>query len=91
MPNTWRQIREMLHEQEDSIDLLVGKDDEFRELCSDFDDCVDALRRWSHSREPGAGAKADEYRALLEDLMAEVRRYLDLSPGHQTKSRGADG
>ena len=76
MSYRWRQIREMLSEHEDSIDLLAGKDDDFRELCTDFDDCIDALHRWSESREPGAAQRADEYRAILTELFTEIRQVL---------------
>lgn len=80
MSNSWQHIRELLHEHEDSIDLLTTKDGGFRELCVDFDDCVDALRRWCGSREPGAGARADEYRSILASLLEEIRQNLENRP-----------
>jgi hypothetical protein len=72
----WQHIPVTLRLQEDSIDLLAAKDDEFRELCRDFDDCVAALRRWKASGEPEAGARAGEYRDLLAALQTEIERFL---------------
>jgi len=76
--NFWQHIPAPLREHEDSIDLLAAKDNEFRELCRDFDDCVDALRRWEASGEPEAGARAGEYRELLAALQTEIERFLKM-------------
>jgi uncharacterized protein YdcH (DUF465 family) len=72
----WQHIPVSLRLQEDSIDRLAAKDNEFRELCGDFDDCVDALRRWEASGEPEAKARAGEYRELLAALQTEIERFL---------------
>lgn len=76
MSDFWQHIPVSLRLQEDSIDRLAAKDNEFRELCGDFDDCVDALRRWEASGEPEAKARAGEYRELLAALQTEIERFL---------------
>ena len=76
MSEFWQHIPSTLREHEDSIDLLAAKDDEFRELCRDFDDCVAALRRWEASGEPEAKARSVEYRDLLAALQTEIERFL---------------
>ena len=78
MSDFWRHIPVTLRQHEDSIDLLAAKDDEFRELCRDFDDCVDALRRWEASGNPEAGARMGEYRELLTALQTEIEHFLKM-------------
>ena len=78
MSDFWQHIPETLRKHEDSIDLLAAKDGKFRELCRDFDDCVDALRRWEASGKPEAGARMGEYRELLTALQTEIERFLKM-------------
>ena len=72
-----RHIREQLPGQKDSIDLLVAKDGEFLSLCDDYDACVDALRYWQGSEEPGAKTRVGEYRDLIGALYEEITRTLE--------------
>ena len=78
MSDFWQHIPATLREHEDSIDLLAAKDGKFRELCRDFDDCVDALRRWEASGKPEAGARMGEYRELLAALQTEIELFLKM-------------
>ena len=78
MSDFWQHIPATLRELEDSIDLVAVKDARFRELCRDFDDCVEALERWKASTELEAGVRTEEYRELLAALQTEIERYLNM-------------
>ena len=72
----WQHIPATLREHEDSIELLAAKDNEFRELCEDYEDCVAALRHWEASGEPEAENRVKEYRELLAALQTEIELFL---------------
>lgn len=65
-----------LPDHELAIRRLCALDAAFLALCVDFEDGAVALRRWS---EAGAtySARAEEYRELLDDLVAEILKDLD--------------
>ena len=73
----------MFSDQKVSIDRLAGQDSEFLALCDDFDACVDALRYWTSSEEPGAKTRVGEYRDLIRALYEEITQIL----GKTTKRR----
>jgi hypothetical protein len=83
----WQHIPVSLRLQEDSIDRLAAKDNEFRELCGDFDDCVAALRHWEESGAPEAEARAGDYRELLASLQLEIERFLKLEARERSQER----
>ena len=55
----------------------MAEDREFLALCDDFDACVDALHYWASSEEPGARARAGEYRDLIGALYEEITQILE--------------
>jgi hypothetical protein len=62
------------------IEKLYEENDSFRELCGDYRDAVDALRRLES---PGRGQDMqlqEEYRALCLHLECELLRYLETHP-----------
>jgi hypothetical protein len=65
-------IRKRFPDENDTIDLLMAHDPEFRAICEDYDACVNALRYWAESKEPEAEIRVKEYRSLIEDLEEEV-------------------
>ena len=65
-------IREQFPDRITVINLLISKDDEFASLCEDHDDCVNALRYWTASKEPEADTRVTEYRVLIEELREEI-------------------
>lgn len=86
MDDITRHIRERLPRHKVSIDLLAGKDSGFSTLCDDYDACVDALRYWQGSEEPGANTRVREYRDLIAVLYEEITEVLE-----QCKKRRPDG
>jgi hypothetical protein len=57
------------------------QDDEgFREMCRDYADALDALRRWQASDSPQKAARVEEYRELARALEVEIATALALPP-----------
>lgn len=54
----------------------LGVDVEFRSLCQDYEDCVQALRHWSQTAEAPPG-RVTEYTELLEELEREIQEVLE--------------
>lgn len=60
----------------------ILKNPEFRSLCEDYGDAVEALQHWESGEDPLSQQKVLEYRELVEDLEEEIRDHLgSLSPG----------
>lgn len=71
-------IRERFPDEGDSIAILATMDPEFRAMCEDYDDCIEALRYWDWSQAPEAVSRADEYRNLVQELEKEIIQALSL-------------
>jgi hypothetical protein len=69
-------ILERFPDQRDRIALLMAKDPEFRSICEDYEDCVNALRYWVQSKEPDAETRSIEYRTLILELEEEITQAL---------------
>lgn len=61
------------------IEELAGRDDEFRSLCVDLADAGAELMRWESSDHPLREERTAEYRALVDELAAEIEAALDAS------------
>lgn len=58
---------------EKAIDDLLASSDDFRSLCKDYVDAVEALNRWEDSARPATVKnKIIEYRRLVRNLEAEI-------------------
>jgi hypothetical protein len=51
-------------------------DTDFRSLCQDYEDCAQALARWSQAAEASPD-RVTEYTQLLEELEQEIREILE--------------
>ena len=58
---------------------LFGRDETFRDLCEDYEDCARTLARLE-SAEPASRAIFNEYSVLLLRLERELLRYLEEHP-----------
>lgn len=67
-----RHIRERYPDKKEGIDRLMVEDPKFRNVCEDYDICVNALRYWTNSKEPEAEIRVKEYRTLVRELEEEV-------------------
>ena len=57
------------------IRRLFWRDPDFRTICEDYRDCLDAMARFQSSDPPDL-VKAEEYRQLAEELLAEAAAML---------------
>ena len=48
-------------------------------MCHDYRQCEEALRHWNQSHEKEASARRNEYEQLFQELMDEIRLYLNES------------
>lgn len=51
-------------------------DREFRSLCEDYGDALEALRRWEACSDRHQAARVTEFRCLLSELESEILREL---------------
>jgi crotonobetainyl-CoA:carnitine CoA-transferase CaiB-like acyl-CoA transferase len=65
-------IRERFPDKSDNIALLLVMDPEFRAMCEDYDDCINALQYWDRSEVPEAASRVAEYRNLVRELEEEI-------------------
>ncbi len=56
-------------------ELLRNPD--FRSLCEDYGDSIEAIERWSHSTDPVSSQRVAEYRRLTKDLEREIEDHLE--------------
>ena len=59
----------------DRIRWRYWRDPEFRALCEDYRDCLEAAARFGSS-DPPSPARAEEYRQLAAELLAEAAALL---------------
>lgn len=65
-----------LPEFREQIEQLMQENGDFRDLCHDYWLCLNCLWRWEILLEQDR-ERVKEYRALLEDLEMEVKRFLE--------------
>lgn len=70
-------IQNRFPDKSETISLLIQEDPEFREMCEDYDDCVNALHYWKNSKENDAEHRVKEYRTLIHELETEIMEVLD--------------
>jgi hypothetical protein len=63
-----------------SIQDRFQDDEGFREMCRDYADALDALRRWQASSGPQKAARVEEYRELARALEVEIATTLPPPP-----------
>ena len=65
-------IRKRFPNESEAIARVMAEDSDFRDICEDFRDCMNALQYWSHSDEPEAETRVNQYRALIDELEKEI-------------------
>lgn len=60
-----------------AIKERAARDEEFRDLCTDFGDAEEALRRWEQSTDPKSALRCAEYVELVGDLAREIEVALE--------------
>ncbi len=64
--------------QSHQIQRLFDIDETFREVCENYAECARALGHWSRSSGEDL-RRADDYRAMLEELEREIDSYLGVT------------
>ncbi len=53
-----------------------ARDQKFGEICEDYEEAMEALRRWEGAG-PDGDAEAEDYRRIRDELEAEILAILD--------------
>jgi hypothetical protein len=69
----------------DQVRRLFWRDPEFRTVCEDYRDALEAMRRLEPPHPPDP-ARAEEYRELAAELLAEAAEMLRRSTGSWRRS-----
>ena len=62
------------------IQREILRDPEFRAVCEDYGDAVEALDRWSNSSDSAASTRKSEYFSLVQELELEISDRLETLP-----------
>jgi hypothetical protein len=76
-------LLDRFQDRELEIRRLLGRDEDFRSACRDFDLAVKALKHWEcveHS-----AARMAEYRQIVDEIEAEIAALLDAALAPITK------
>ena len=65
-------ILERFPNKSETIRHLMAENHEFRALCEDYGDYMNARQFWGQSTASEAETRANEYRALVEELEKEI-------------------
>ena len=60
----------------ENIRLLMSNDPDFRTMCEDYGDCINALQYWRRSESPKAQDRVQEYQSLVDELEKEIAEVL---------------
>jgi hypothetical protein len=62
------------------LEREVLKNPDFRSLCEDYGEAVEALERWSRGNDPLSPQRVLEYQRLVRDLEQEIEIHLGKKP-----------
>ena len=54
------------------IRRLIAKNPDFRTICEDYGDCINALQYWRQSSASQAEDRVNEYQTLVDELEKEI-------------------
>jgi hypothetical protein len=73
-------VRERFSRGVTEVERMFRENPEFREVCLDYDECVQALARFAAASSV-ADPRSQDYRQLVEDLAREIRCQLGAEAG----------
>jgi len=79
MAEKTHQVLERLPQHRHTMQKRMLIDREFRSLCDDYDDALEALRRWELSDDRHRQERVQEFRSLLAELEEDILRELAVS------------
>jgi hypothetical protein len=72
-------ILEIFPDCSNKIKKLYKASQEFHSVCEDYRLCAEALQHWNQSNDKHAPARRLEYKMLLQELVDEIRLFLNKS------------
>jgi hypothetical protein len=69
-------VLERLPQHRHAIQKRMLADREFRSLCDDYDDALEALQRWEASDDRHLQERVQEFRTLVAELEQDILREL---------------
>lgn len=79
MAEKTRHVLDRLPEHRNALRGRMMVDPEFRSLCEDYGEAIEALRRWEVSSDRSRAARVAEYQRLVAELESEIRGELGVS------------
>ena len=79
MSDVLRIVLNALPDADDLIPRLYTKDDDFKLLCRDYADALEAIQIWRQSVNTEAPKRVLEYQSLVGELKKDIRQYLEKS------------
>jgi hypothetical protein len=73
-----RHLEDEVPETLERITRLL-RDEAFRDMCSEYEECTKCVRRWAQSPAEQQ-SRIEEYTQLIADLRQEILRYLQEHP-----------
>jgi uncharacterized protein YdcH (DUF465 family) len=77
MKNKTQHIMERFPEKSDDLSVLMAENQDFLDLCEDYEVCINALRHWEKSKESVAEDRVNEYRIIARELEEEITQALN--------------
>lgn len=68
---------ERFPEKSDDLSVLMAENQDFLDLCEDYEVCINALRHWEKSKESVAEDRVNEYRIIARELEEEITQALN--------------
>lgn len=79
MPHKSRHVLDQLPQHAAALRERMIVDREFRSLCEDYGETLEALRRWEASDDRHRQERVEEFRSLLAELELEIARELGVA------------
>jgi hypothetical protein len=79
MSDVLRIVLDALPDADELIHRLYANDDDFKLLCRDYADALEAIQIWRQSVNTEASKRVLEYQSLGGELQKDIRQYLEKS------------
>ena len=77
MDDSLKTALDALPESSESIFRIYTDDDEFRLLCQDYMDTLNAIETWRQSNKSEAPMRVNEYQSLASELREDMKRWIE--------------
>lgn len=79
MSDVLRNVLNVFPDTDELIHRLYARDDDFKLLCRDYADALEAIQTWRQSVNTEAPKRVLEYQSLVGELQKDIRQYLEKS------------